>query len=890
MPDIFDTAAALLAQEGDEGESGTDRALRLADLIRREAEEHFEADGPGRSLDPLATCLHGRANAGETYACLVLLAAACDIAADVVRSVQDRREMVSDLVVRPLLQCAGDLLVNDFDALNPMREEESGAVGGPIVVPIRAEPLARMRPDDREEPFSDDLLGWCAVHLWTIARTLDECSSGYLREGSLTRLAPVVRALRTLDHAHFMFAEVEHSGQEHRADNKDALDALFRKRSRLTGRLAQHLRDALDLEPPLFKPPIERYTAETLLSEDWMRPVVEGALEVARHTDAGELNDALRALTRTIHTGLDDGGPGHDRRLVTAQRLRMISCGLTLGEDLPLVYNDTNRIMGELVSFVRETFQINLPETREPSLPRAFRAHLEAHLEALALAVDPGYMGRPAVPPRTSIWRGRGNLFPVPENLGTEHIIANTHDRLKVHDPVSDNIERADDEHRCAVEELAEARARLLSELEELENQADLMLEDDEVFWPSRSVVLPLEPVATDGPRIEGGPGVMEFEFRRHGTPMNVYIDPVTGQLIRTDGLPIPEDVTRDLTDHYLEAAEEYGRNRDEFLQHDWHRRGRGPGGRFSRQESVPGWDQGRLQRTVAVVVGLGGLGAAVVDQLARMGVGTIRVVDHDRVEDSNISRQCLYIADDVGSLKVDAAARRVSDLDGPSRIVPRPAYLCERNALMLVAGADVVFDCLDSEDAKRLLNRACARADVPLVHGGCTGFIGQAMAVVPGRTACLFCRELTFSAADTASCTRDEALPIVAPTAQLVASLQVDLALHVLMGTSDVPSGLLLYDGRGPGVRSVPLERREDCPVCGGEGTMDDDVRAALSFQSQDSLLRIAGAVGMEHADKMDTVDLVNALVDVFAALPDGRHRALRLASGVQYIEEAVS
>ena len=70
----------------------------------------------------------------------------------------------------------------------------------------------------------------------------------------------------------------------------------------------------------------------------------------------------------------------------------------------------------------------------------------------------------------------------------------------------------------------------------------------------------------------------------------------------------------------------------------------------------------------------------------------------------------------------------------------------------------------------------------------------------------------------------------------------------------------------------------------------MDDDVRAALSLQSQESLLQIAGAVGMEHADGMDASDLVEALVDVFSALPDGRHRALRLASGVQFIEEAVS
>jgi len=521
--------------------------------------------------------------------------------------------------------------------------------------------------------------------------------------------------------------------------------------------------------------------------------------------------------------------------------------------------------MGELASFTRECFQINLPETREPGLPRAVRAHVEAHLEALAVAIDPPHAITSRDAPRASIWRGQSDLFRVPRDLSADHIISSVHDRLRVHDPSSDNADRVSDERRGAEEELASARGQLLSLLAEMEDQADIMLEDDDVVWPLRGVVIPLIPSASGELQGERRP-LFEMELRRDGTPRNV----------------IPDIATR-----YLEAAEEHGRYRDEQ-----ERRGlrRVRDERFSRQEAVPGWDQGRLRRAVVVVAGVGGLGAAVVDQLARMGVGTIRIVDHDRVEDSNISRQCLFIADDVGSLKVDAAALRVSDLGGPTRVVPRPAYLCERNALMLVAGADVVFDCMDSEDAKRLLNRACARASVPLIHGGCTGFIGQAMAVVPGRTACLACRELSFSAADTASCTRNEALPIVAPTAQLVASLQVDLALHVLMGTGDVPSGLLLYDGRGPGVRSVPVERRDDCPVCGSEGTTDDDVRLALSLQSQDSLLQVAEGAGMEHAGEMDDEELVDTLADVFSALPDGHRRALRLASGVQYIEEAVS
>ena len=886
MPDIFDAATSELVSEGAEGLEGTERALRLVDIVHRHAEAEFSVNELERSLDPLATCLHGRAHAGETYACLVLLAAACDIAADLVQRARNGGGGAHDELTRPLLQIAGDLLFNDDNALIGPREVIPGSLGEVVIVPARAGALTRPHDEDEEGRSHDDLLAWCAVHLWAIGRILNECSGDGLSAAGIARFATVVRALRTLDHAHFMHAEIEEYPWERNADVEVALDALFNKRSRLTGRLAQHLRDALDLEPPLFKPPSERYSPLTPLSEDWMRPVVEEALEVARHLDAGELNDTLRSLARAIRTGLNADDIGHDERRTTAQRLRAISCGIAWGMALPAVYDDVNRAMGELVSFTRECFQINLPETREPGLPRAVRAHVEAHLEALAVAIYPPHAITSQDAPRASIWRGWSNLFRVPRDLSADHIIGSVHDRLRVHDPSSDNVDRVSDERRDAEEELARARGQLLSLLAEMEDQADIMLEDDDTVWPLRGIVIPLIPSAT-GELQGGGVPFVELVYRRDGTPLNIDIDTETGQLVRTTGTASRGNIIPDIATRYLEAAEEHGRYRDEQ-----ERRGlrQVRNERFSRQESVPGWDQGRLSRSVVVVVGLGGLGAAVVDQLARMGVGTVRVVDHDRVDDSNISRQCLYIADDVGSLKVDAAARRVSDLNGPTRVVPRPAYLCERNSFMLVAGADVVFDCLDSEDSKRLLNRACARAGVPLVHGGCTGFIGQAMAVVPGRTACLACRELSFSAADTASCTRNDALPIVAPTAQLVASLQVDLALHVLMGTGDVPSGLLLYDGRAPSVRSVPVERRDDCPVCGGGGTTDDDVREMLSRLPLGILLQVAGAVGMEHADGMDAGDLVEALVDVFSALPDGRHRALRLASGVQFIEEAVS
>ena len=869
MPDLFDHAVSELRIVGDESIDDADRALRLADAIHHDAVERFGPDDIERSLDPLATCLHGRVLRGDAFASLVLLSALCSITADLLRRAREPGRGVRAQFTRPLLEIVGDLLFANADAffLSGMWTVIWDGADG-FILPIDAGALSEQRTDDG----TDHLISWCSVHLWTVACTLIECQGDWTGS-DLSRIPYVVSALRTLDRAHFMHSRTEDSGSDSDDEVEGALDALFAARSRLTGRLAQYLREVTGIGPPAFCPPFFLDNFQTYVPgyDDWERPIVREACETIAHLGAGELDNILRSLASAINAGLDADDDPHVSPLRTAQLLRMVSCGIALGLSRPKVYGDGSRFYGEVASFVRDAYQTHIPETCEPGLPRAFRSYVEGHLEALSLAVEPRYLGANLDIEQTSIWLGRSDLSPVTDERCTDHIIANALDRLRAHDQSPEEIDLSDDGHRRAMEELSGARRRLLTALEDIVGRAERTHAEDEATCPPRSVVIPLKTGISDAAptTAEVEPDIADEGLRRR----RAYVPPV------------PRSGPRDLTNSYLLAAEEHARRRDEVARHSW----RTDDDRFSRQEAVPGWDQSRLRRAVAVVVGLGGLGAAVVDQLARMGVGTIRAVDHDRVEDSNISRQCLYLAEDVGWIKADAAEKRVRMLRGPTRVVPRPAFLCERNALMLVAGADVVFDCLDSEDAKRLLNRACARAGVPLVHGGCTGFIGQAMAVVPGRTACMACRELTFSAADTASCTRDNALPIIAPTAQLVASLQVDLALHVLMGTGDVPSGLLLYDGRAPGFRSVPIERREDCPVCGGGRTTEDEVRAALSRLPPGSLLQIAGTVGMEHADGRDAGDLVDALVDLFSALPDGSRRALRLVSGVQYLEEAI-
>ncbi|HEY2747219.1 MAG TPA: HesA/MoeB/ThiF family protein, partial [Polyangia bacterium] len=138
------------------------------------------------------------------------------------------------------------------------------------------------------------------------------------------------------------------------------------------------------------------------------------------------------------------------------------------------------------------------------------------------------------------------------------------------------------------------------------------------------------------------------------------------------------------------------------------------------------------------LVIGAGGLGCpALVALVGR--VGTVGIVDDDVVELSNLNRQILHRTEDVGRPKVtsarDALLRRVPG----ANVETLRARVEPDNADAVVRGWDVVLDGTDSFDAKFLINDACVRAGIPLVHGGVVRFSGQLMSVVPG-SACYRC------------------------------------------------------------------------------------------------------------------------------------------------------
>jgi molybdopterin/thiamine biosynthesis adenylyltransferase len=145
--------------------------------------------------------------------------------------------------------------------------------------------------------------------------------------------------------------------------------------------------------------------------------------------------------------------------------------------------------------------------------------------------------------------------------------------------------------------------------------------------------------------------------------------------------------------------------------------------------------DQAALLQARVGVVGLGGLGGTVVEVLARMGVGHLRLVDGDRFEDSNLNRQLLSTVEGLGQLKSEAARARVSRINPSVDVTALSEFVTAENAEAVLAGCDVVVDCLDTLRTRFVVEDACRRIGCPLVSAAVAGASGHVTTIFPEDT-----------------------------------------------------------------------------------------------------------------------------------------------------------
>jgi len=142
--------------------------------------------------------------------------------------------------------------------------------------------------------------------------------------------------------------------------------------------------------------------------------------------------------------------------------------------------------------------------------------------------------------------------------------------------------------------------------------------------------------------------------------------------------------------------------------------------------------DQVALLKAQVGVVGLGGLGGAVVEILARLGIGTLNVIDGDTFEDSNLNRQFLSTPKRIAKSKADTAARRIKEINPSIAVNHHSQFLDQNNGLDLLNRPDVIVDCLDNLKTRFILERFCRQIGSPLVSAAVAGSTGHVTTIYP--------------------------------------------------------------------------------------------------------------------------------------------------------------
>jgi molybdopterin-synthase adenylyltransferase len=258
---------------------------------------------------------------------------------------------------------------------------------------------------------------------------------------------------------------------------------------------------------------------------------------------------------------------------------------------------------------------------------------------------------------------------------------------------------------------------------------------------------------------------------------------------------------------------------------------------RYSRQilfAEIGEEGQERLRASSAVVVGCGALGTAVANLLVRAGVGRLRIVDRDFVEDSNLQRQTLFEEADAREAlpKAVAAERRLRSINSDVRVEGLVADLTPENAASLLTGFHVLLDGTDNFETRLLLNDYAVAHSTPWVYAAVVASYGVTMVIRPGQTACLACLIESGTEPGPGGGESGEATPalggapgteptcdtvgVLGAAAGVIASLEAAAAIKLLLGKPAPSEGQLtscdVWTGR---FQTIRVARRADCRAC---------------------------------------------------------------------------
>jgi adenylyltransferase/sulfurtransferase len=233
---------------------------------------------------------------------------------------------------------------------------------------------------------------------------------------------------------------------------------------------------------------------------------------------------------------------------------------------------------------------------------------------------------------------------------------------------------------------------------------------------------------------------------------------------------------------------------------------------RYHRQILIPSIGeegQWRLKNSKVFIAGIGGLGSAAAIYLAVAGIGTLKIVDSDIVELSNLNRQVLHYDKDLGRAKVESAFEKLRLINPEIKIESFKETINEHNVLRLTSGCNLIIDGTDNFSTRYHLNEAAIAHGIPFIHAAIYGLEGRITTIIPGRTPCLKC---IFPRAPP-----EEVFPVLGATAGVIALLEVIEAVKLLTSTGrPLINRILIFDGEEMKFEEIAIKRNPKCQTCG--------------------------------------------------------------------------
>lgn len=222
---------------------------------------------------------------------------------------------------------------------------------------------------------------------------------------------------------------------------------------------------------------------------------------------------------------------------------------------------------------------------------------------------------------------------------------------------------------------------------------------------------------------------------------------------------------------------------------------------------------QEKLLKSRVVVIGAGGLGCFVSSMLVRLGIGFVRVIDKDLVEESNLHRTILFGTEDIGKSKAFVTMKKLGKINPEGRVQGLAENLSSYNAKKILAGFDVVMDCSDNMESRYVINKFCVKNEKPWVYGSVLRDEGFSSTFQPSGKPCFSClyprrpRKLETS----------EEAGVISPIIGMIASWEAMEAIKILTKLSKPNySKLLRIKLKKPKFEFLNLRPKRNCEVCG--------------------------------------------------------------------------